>query len=70
MDTLPALPDVAGAQLVAFVLVAARIGGIFVFQHGGNHVSPVSPLLPRCATRAAQCLSAGKAGLRRRVQAA
>jgi flagellar biosynthesis protein FliR len=31
VDTLPALPDVAGAQLVAFVLVAARIGGIFVF---------------------------------------
>jgi hypothetical protein len=70
VDTLPALPDVAGAQLVAFVLVAARIGGIFVFQHGGNHVSPVSPLLLRAASRATACLSAGEAGLRRRVSAA
>jgi flagellar biosynthetic protein FliR len=29
--SVPALPDVAGAQLVGFMLVAARIGGIFVF---------------------------------------
>jgi len=28
---LPALPDVATAQLVGFVLVVARVGGIFVF---------------------------------------
>jgi flagellar biosynthesis protein FliR len=31
MNTLPSLPDVAGEQLVAFVLVLARVSGIFVF---------------------------------------
>lgn len=31
VPALPQLPDVAGAQLVAFALVLARVGGLFVF---------------------------------------